>query len=246
MQITNHLLYREFLDRESEIPRAPYTPELEFYSAVQAGDTKKIQLFYQESFSEKAGLGTLSNDFLQSLKYHFAITAALVSRYCIEGGMDFHTAYNLSDYYILTADQCTSPQALSKLHYTMCMDYTQKMYDFNHRMVYSKHITDCIDYIYEHLHTRITVKTLAEYLHISQSHLSRLFKQEVGIPVSAYIQNKKIRTAQSMLQYSDYSVSDIAAILSYPSHSYFTEIFRKTTGTAPLQYRTSHYRKLHL
>ena len=36
---------------------------------------------------EKEGMGTLSTDKVQSLKYHFAISAALVARYCIEVGM---------------------------------------------------------------------------------------------------------------------------------------------------------------
>lgn len=41
----------------------------------------------EKPMHEKEGMGTLSTDKVQSLKYHFAISAALVARYCIEGGM---------------------------------------------------------------------------------------------------------------------------------------------------------------
>ena len=62
--------------------------------------------------------------------------------------------------------------------------------------------------------------------------------------ISDYIQSKKLETSQNMLRYSDYSISEIAAILAYPSHSYFTEVFRKETGLTPSQYRDVHFRKL--
>lgn len=244
MKFINPLLYREFIQREGELLRAPYSPELEFYHTIKSGDIKKIQTFLKEPFSEKPGLGLLSHNILQNFKYHFTITTALVTRYCIEGGMDFHAAYNLSDYYILTADQCNNIEDISKLHATMCLDYTKRMKQLQKETIYSKHILLCIDYIYENLHTRITVQELANYTKLSSSYLSRLFKQEVGISISEYIQAKKLETAENMLRYSDYSIADISAILAYPSHSYFTDVFRKKNNLTPSQYRNRHYRKL--
>lgn len=246
MKINNTLLYREFVQRENDFGRAPYNPEFDFYHAIKSGDQKKVQQFCMEPLSEKKGLGLLSHNPLQNIKYHFAITVALVTRYCIEGGMDFHTAYDLSDYYILTADQCTSKEEISNLHISMCKDYTKKMQGISKQKICSKHISECVDYIHDNLHTRITLDSLADRLHLSPSYLSRLFKKETGRSVSDYIQYKKIETAKRMLIYSDYSVSEIAAILAFPSHSYFSELFRKDTKLSPLQYRATFFRKLEM
>lgn len=50
-------------------------------------------MFSSFGFSRnKKGLGILSDSPLQNLKYHFAITAALLARYCIEGGMEVSEA----------------------------------------------------------------------------------------------------------------------------------------------------------
>lgn len=242
MNIKKELFYREFIQRENNILRAPYNPELEFYSIIKSGNIAKIHSLCQERLLDKPGLGTLSEDSLQNMKYHFVITTALVARYCIEGGMELSTAYGLSDFYIQKADQCRTPKEVSDLHPVMCEDYTKRMKNLRKQKICSKHIADCVDYIYEHLHTRITINDLSEYVNLNPSYLSRLFKKETGTTVSAYIQNKKIETAQNMLVYSDYTLSQISSILAFPSQSYFTEIFHKRTGMTPTKYRALYFR----
>lgn len=244
MNIQNNLLYREFVQRENPLSRAPYNPELEFYNHIKNGDLKKVTKICNERLSDKAGLGILSENKLQSLKYHFAITAALISRFCIEGGMNFSEAYTLSDYYILSADKCTTSEKISDLHLDMCLDYTRKMSNLKKRTIFSFHISKCLDYIYDNLHTRITVDTLSAHVGLSCAYLSRLFKEETGMAISEYIKQQKIEIAKRMLIYSDFSVSEIATILAFPSHSYFSENFKKATSLTPLEFRKKHFRTL--
>lgn len=246
MSIQEELFYREFVQRENDVQRAPYNLELEFYYAIKSGDVNKVQEFCKERLINKEGLGTLSLDPIQNLKYHFVVTTALVTRYCIEGGLDLATAYSLSDFYIQKADACTTPQDVSDLHPVMCEDYTKRMKALGKQKVCSKHIADCLDYIYDHLHTRITIDDLSNHVSLNPSYLSRLFKKEVGIPISNYIQEKKIETARNMLIYSEHSLSEIASTLAFPSQSYFTEIFRKKTGLTPTEYRSRYFRNIEI
>ena len=116
MSIQKELFYKEFVKRESEILRAPYNPELEFYSTIKAGDVTKIRQLCKEPLMDKPGLGTLSDNSLQNMKFHFVITTALAARYCIEGGMELSKAYSLSDFYIQKADRCKTVKAISDLH----------------------------------------------------------------------------------------------------------------------------------
>ena len=108
--------------------------------------------------------------------------------------------------------------------------------------VLSKPIVLCIDYIYSHIHFRITLKELAEYLNLSESYLSKLFHQEMGISLSQYILDLKIEKAKNLLQYSDYNIVDIANYLSFSSQSHFIQVFQKKTGLTPHRYRTKHFR----
>ncbi len=242
MGIQRELFYREFVQRENEILRAPYNPELEFYSAIKSGDIEKVRMLCKEQLIDKEGLGILSDNYLQHIKYHFVVTTALTARYCIEGGMELATAYSLSDFYIQKADRYTNAKDVSDLHPIMCEDYAKRMKALRKQKVCSKHIADCLDYIYDHLHTRITIDDLAAHVNLNPSYLSRLFKKEVGTPVSNYIQAKKIETAKNMLVYSERSLSEISSTLAFPSQSYFTEIFRKKTGVTPTEYRARNFR----
>lgn len=246
MSIQKELYYQEYLHRENEILHAPYNPELNFYSLVQSGNVEKVKELCSESLLEKKGLGILSDNYLRHIKYHFVITTALVARYCIEGGMELSTAYTISDFYIKKADESRTAQEVADLHPQMCLDYTIRMKKLRNRKVCSLHIAKTLDYIYDHLHTKITTITLADYVGLHPSYLSRLFKEETGVSITEYILDKKIETAKNMLIYSDYSIAQISNVLAFPNQSYFTKLFHQKTGITPGKFRTSNLRKLSL
>ena len=166
---------REYLQREEGFLRAGYFPELEFYSYVKAGNVKRVSELCSEPLHTKEGLGVLSDKPLQSMKYHFAITAALLARYCIEGGLDLADSYGLSDIYIRKADRAKRVEEISELHRKMCIDYTRHMKNLRKKSITSLPVAKAIDYIYEHLHTRITLPVLAEYAEVSSGYLSSPF-----------------------------------------------------------------------
>ena len=245
MDYRREQFYKDFVQREENFLRAPYNPEIEFYNTIKTGDVKRIKELCKEPLVDKPGLGRLSDDPLQNLKYHFVITTAQAARYCIEGGMDLSEAYSLSDFYIQKADRCRKPQEITDLHPIMCLDYTTRMKNLRKNAICSKQIAQCIDYIFDNLHARITVDELADYVELNPSYLSRLFKREVGISISDYIRQKKVETAKNMLIYSEYKPADIAMILAFPTQSYFTEIFRKQTGLTPAKYRKQYFQSTH-
>lgn len=233
------LTYREYIQRENEMPRASYDPEMSFYNLVRGGSVDQVAQLCAEPLSEKAGLGTLSDDPVKNVRYHFIITAAMLARVCIDGGMELSLAYNLSDYYIKKADSADSAGEINELHRSMCVDFAERMRSVNSGGSYSRYVKQCIEYIYSNLHTRITLSKLAEVCGISGPHLSRLFREETGINVSEYIARKKLETAENMLAYSDYPISLISETLAFSDQSYFSERFRRRTGLTPLRYRNS-------
>jgi len=243
MDIYKKWNYKEFVMREDNISHAPYGPEFDFYAAVKLGDIEKVTKLSENAFADKVGLGQLSEDPLRNIRYHFIITVAMVARYCIERGMEHEAAYRLSDFYIQQADQCTTMKEVSRLHSIMTIDYTTKMSALKKDKIFSKPIVKCIDYIYENLNTRITVAMLAEYVDLHPNYLSKLFINETGIAISMYIQKRKIETAQNMLKYSDYSSSQIASILAFPTQSYFAQVFKKHIGMTPKNYQEHCFRE---
>ena len=230
--------YQEFLHREYEFSRAPLAPEMDFYETIRSGNLRKVKTLLNEPFHAKKGLGILSSDPIQNLRYHLTISTALVARFCISGGLSQSEAYSLSDYYIRLADEAQTAEEISDIHSEMCLHYTRQMLALQRSSVTSKAVRTAIDYIYEHLHTRITLETLASLTNLSAPYFSRLFKKETGSPVSEYILSKKLETAKSMLASSSYPIAEISASLAFPSQSYFTNVLKKDCGMTPNEYRS--------
>ncbi|MCR4867521.1 MAG: AraC family transcriptional regulator [Lachnospiraceae bacterium] len=236
MTISKEWIYKEYINREDMIIHAPYEPEMEFYSYVKTGDLNKVNVYLKRDFTSIKGLGKLSDNQIRNFRYHFIITAAMISRACIDAGLSLEQAYSLSDFYIQKVDKINTLHEIDMLHKSMVVDYTKLMKKTKASTIYSKPVVHCINYIYSHLHMRITLDALASEVSLSPGYLSRLFKKEMGMSVSEYISVQKIETAKNMLRYSDYSPSFIASILGYPSQSYFTQCFKKATGVTPKRF----------
>lgn len=232
-----HISIVKYLPREPESVHAPYMPEMDFYTAVKTGNINKVKQLCEEPFHTKEGLGVLSENALRNLRYHLVISAALIARMCIEGGMTLSESYGLSDYYIRLADTETSLERLSALHVEMSMEYVSRMRKLSSVKVFSRPVATCIDYILEHLDTRIKMSSLSAVTGLSSSYLSRIFREETGVTVTAFVLDKKLETARNMLEYSEYPVSWITNTLAFPSESYFCKVFKEAYGTPPARYR---------
>lgn len=239
-QSDKELTYKAFINREYEFRHSPFEKEFEFYDYVKSGDVEGVKRVMTPLGG--SGAGVLSEDPLRNIKYHFVITIAMMTRFCVEGGMEMETAYTLSDLYILNADKCTSAEKLHELHGEAVIDYTSRMKKISRGSLYSKPIIMAMDYIYDHLHEKISEDDIADHASVSKSYLSRIFHKDVGVTITAYIAIKRIEAAQNMLKYSDYQPLDIGNYLGFSSHSHFINIFKKYTGMTPGEFRKKYYR----
>ncbi len=238
--LTKDLTYTEFYMRENELVHAPVETEMNFYECVKRGDMDGVNKAFTPLGGE--GYGILSEDSLRNLKYHFIITIAFITRFCVEGGMERETAYNLSDLYIRRADKARNAAEVHELHRNAAADFTKRMSRIKTENIYSKPVIQCFEYVYNHLNEKIRLEDIAEELGLSVPYLSKLFHNETGTALSRYINKKRIETAERMLLYSDYEAADIANFLAFSSHSHFIHAFKKETGYTPKEYRNKYYR----
>lgn len=242
MKLTNEWHISELIKNEEGLIHQPIEKEYLFYKAVEDGNIEYIEEdFKDQGFRNQAGKGTLSPNPLRNIKYHFIVTTALVTRTCVSAGMSQEQAYRLSDFYILKVDSAQSVDEVCDIHHQMVRDFTQRMHDVRNKRQISKPVYRTIEYIYSNIHTRITLEDLAENANLSSSHLSRLFKKEIGISVSDYIRFMKVERAKNLLKYSDYSYVDISNYLAFDSQSHFIKIFKAYEGVTPKKYRDTNY-----
>lgn len=102
---------------------------------------------------------------------------------------------------------------------------------------YSALTAAAIRYIEENLHSDLTVRDVSRGLYVSESHLNKVFKEELGVTPGKYISNKILLRAEELLRRTTESVRRISEQLGFCDQFYFSRCFSACYGVSPLQYR---------
>lgn len=107
--------------------------------------------------------------------------------------------------------------------------------EFKDPILYRERIEQIKKYIVEHVNEKLELDDIAKEFYMNRYYLSHYFKKETGFTLQQYITNRKVVEAKAKLK-SGYSVTEIAAQLSYNSDSHFIATFKKSTGITPKKY----------
>ncbi|TKQ25463.1 AraC family transcriptional regulator, partial [Enterococcus faecalis] len=77
---------------------------------------------------------------------------------------------------------------------------------------------------------------------LTPTYLSRLLKEEVGIPFSQFYRQLKITWAKQLLLETDKTLAQISEDLGFVEDSYFVRIFKQETVETHLKYLKIMYR----
>lgn len=95
-------------------------------------------------------------------------------------------------------------------------------------------------YIEENLTFSFSASHISKTFNYSEKYLGRLFKKKTGLTLKEYINHRRLKMAQKMLQNSDSPIIDIASKVGYNNVSYFNRIFKDEFGVSPSGYRKQH------
>lgn len=102
--------------------------------------------------------------------------------------------------------------------------------------VYDEKIEQTLSYINENLDQDLTVDQLAVRIYLSRYHFMRLFKEQTGSTVHAYIRRKRLLRAAKLIR-SGVPVSRVAAETGFSDYSAFYRAFRDCFGASPSELR---------
>ena len=100
-------------------------------------------------------------------------------------------------------------------------------------------------YFNEHYNETINIEEYAQSRSMSVSWFQRNFRQFVNHSPMQYILMTRVNNAASLLETTDYSMAEIAAIVGYDDPLYFSRLFRKQKGMSPSEYRKVVSQKIH-
>lgn len=94
------------------------------------------------------------------------------------------------------------------------------------------------EHVEAHLDTEIRIADLALAVGVSAGYLHRAFRDSTGQTPLAFVNERRVRRAQEMLERDPDSIAGIALRIGFQSPSHFTRTFRAMTGISPSRYRT--------
>ncbi|MFS0726590.1 helix-turn-helix domain-containing protein [Paenibacillus sp. 1P07SE] len=91
----------------------------------------------------------------------------------------------------------------------------------------------------EYTDPEISLKSVSDRFRISESYLSRFFKEHIGLPFSEYVEKLRMERAKYLLLHTEMSVSDIVQESGYHSSNTFGRAFKRSYGLSATAFRNS-------
>lgn len=108
----------------------------------------------------------------------------------------------------------------------------------NSKHKYIKLIKFAKKFIDEHYsdHT-LSMEKVADFVHVSPSYFSVLFKAEVNTSFSEYLISLRIEKAKELIRNTNLKAYEIAEKVGYDTAAYYSTAFKKVTGYSPSEYK---------
>ena len=161
---------------------------------------------------------------------------SLLSRAAIEGGATSDSIFRINNQFLMSQ---SSIRTLDELCYRLqetVETFTECVFNY----IPSKNndiIKKAIQYISQNFASSITLKDVADHVHLNPAYFSTIFKQSTGSSFKEYLNMVRIEESKRLLTNTNYSVIDISVATGFEDQSYFSKVFKKYTGLTPKQYR---------
>lgn len=101
----------------------------------------------------------------------------------------------------------------------------------------NEYVRKAIQYIEEHISDVLTIKDVAQQVHLNPSYFSVLFKEEASLTFIDYVTRLRMKKAKELLENSNLSLDAISERIGLQTTSYFIRMFKRFENMTPKQYR---------
>lgn len=211
-----------------------YYYENELLTAVQHGNYKKIQ-----ELLECAGMMRFANrieDEVQEGKHRLIVLNTLMRRAVYQGGVHpLHIDF-LSNIHAVKINQVSNTKEANDMSMSIVMNYCELVKE--HSLAsYSKPVQRIITTIDASITADLRLNTFAKELFMNPSYLSALFKNEVGITLTEYVNKRKLKYSTTFLESTNMPIQEVAVKCGIADIHYYTRLFKREYNMTPREYR---------
>ncbi len=219
----------------AELIEARYALEEKQMTAIANGDTQSALKYFNEG--RKFRISKRYQDSIRDIRNGLIVANTLFRKAAQDGGVHPVHIDALSERIAKRCEKVMTEDEYFSLITEMVRQYCLLVQNYSlsgHSLVIQK----AVNYINLNLSEKLSLKLLAEQCFINPSYLSTLFKKEMGLTVSSYISQQRIRLAIRLLNTGNTQIQDVMAKCGMDDISYFRKLFKKMIGMTPSAYVT--------
>ena len=99
------------------------------------------------------------------------------------------------------------------------------------------YIRNALRFMAENYSAHLELNQVAEYVGLSPSYFSTLFREVVGVTFREHLSRIRVEESKYLLLSRKYSLADIAVSMGFPDQSYYCKVFKRVVGVTPGKYR---------
>lgn len=211
-----------------------YAYETDMINAVSAGNLEQALNAHSHFLQYK--LLPRTPDPIRNKKNLIVILNTLLRKGVQAGSVHPLHIDNLSRQFAIQIEAASSQKQLDALPSIMIRKYCMLVKNYS-RKAYSSLVQTCMNYTDFHYMEELSLAELAEICSVSNSYLSALFKKEVGMTLTDYINSTRIRQSLTLLNTTNFSIQEIASRCGFSDSNYYARTFKKFQGMSPKGYR---------
>lgn len=100
-------------------------------------------------------------------------------------------------------------------------------------------ITNAKNFILTHADESLSLRDVAEHVHVSPHYFSKFFKKATGIGFSEFLARVRVEKAKDLIASQQLSINEVAHHAGFGSVSQFNRTFHRYTGSSPKVYRAT-------
>lgn len=196
---------------------------------------KNLKLIHQPD-NDLNIVNRIRGDSIRSYKNHLLSINSILCLAAEYGGMDAIMSHYQAEKYAILIEHANCAQDLSAI----CDEFLyQYLHPKNRSQAYSHFtVSEAVNYYIARnfMHT-IDIQQIADELHFSREHLSRVYKSETGRTISEKVIQIRLEEAKQFLIHTQMTITEIAMAVGFNSSQYFSKVFKRYIEMTPSQYR---------
>ncbi|SHH89555.1 PocR ligand-binding domain-containing protein [Clostridium grantii] len=233
--ISEYVQYIKSLDKQEKIKiNYPIEKEKELIQCVKSKDVTAANSILNEILGS---ILFITGGSLEKMKIRILELIILLSRASLEGGGNSEEIFGLNYKYIHQVNSFTNVEDLTDWLYKITIKFSNLVFNMN-EIRHIDVIYKSLDYIKRNYRRKITLEEISNYVHLSPTYFSKIFKDEMKTTFKNYLQNLRVEKSKKLLIDTQIPLIDVPNMVGFEDQSYYSKVFKKIQGISPGKFRT--------